>query len=160
MRRNCRCCEAYNVILNSQSQSLSCADSNSNNGHCHFTGDREYFTIKALRSFFWSISEIVSGSWEFSGEFKAFNHARRRGTVSSCGSLLEEPWQVVSKQLSCGLWSTRTAEGRTGGVKCVVTLPQNVFPSPQLSAVLRVVKTCCMFVPNNAGWEKISNNYT
>lgn len=67
----------------------------------------------------------LSGSWEFSGEFKAFNHARGRG-----------------------LWSTRTAEGRTGGVECVVALPQNVFPSLQLSAVWRVAKTytACLYL--------------
>lgn len=64
----------------------------------------------------------------------------------------------IQTAASCGLWSTRIAEGRTGGVKCVVTLPQNVFPSLQLSAVLRVAKKCCMFVSNNARWEKIKKN--
>lgn len=47
----------------------------------------------------------------------------------------------IQTAASSGLWSTKTAEGRTGGVKCVVTLPQSVFPSLQLSAVWRADKT-------------------
>lgn len=50
---------------------------------------------------------------------------------------------------SSGLWSTRAAEGRTGGGKWVVTLPQNVFPHLWLPALWRIAKTYA--VPNNAG---------
>lgn len=47
----------------------------------------------------------------------------------------------IQTAASSGLWSTRTAKGRTGGVKYVVTLPQNVFPSLQSSEIWRVAKT-------------------
>lgn len=47
----------------------------------------------------------------------------------------------IQTAASSDLWSTRTAKGRTGGVKYVVTLPQNVFPSLQSSEVWRVAKT-------------------
>lgn len=43
---------------------------------------------------------------------------------------------------SSAFLSTRTAKGRTGGVKYMVILPQSVFPSLQLSVVWGVPESC------------------
>lgn len=102
----------------------------------------------------------MSGSWEFSGEFKAFNHAKGRGRALSAlvAHCQRSPIRSYPNSCSSGLWSTTTAEGRTGGVKCVVTFPQNVFPSLQLSAVWRVAKTyaACLYLIMLNGEKKKS----
>lgn len=104
----------------------------------------------------------MSGSWEFSGEFKAFNHAKGRGRALSAlvAHCQRSPIRSYPNSCSSGLWSTTTAEGRIGGVKCVVTFPQNVFPSLQLSAVWRVAKTyaACLYLIMLDGEKKNHKN--
>lgn len=105
----------------------------------HFTGDNEYFTISTLINFSKWVYTVSEG-WEFSPEFSAFNLARARETSVSAFLSLCKRSRIRSypNAASSGLLSTRTAKGRTGGVKCVVILPQSVFPSLQLSVVCGV----------------------
>lgn len=154
MRRSCRCCETQGLMLISQSPDpmprcmtagikiwlcgldSSCkilvkfmgSKNKSNNSHCHFTGDSEYFTINTLLSFSkWCYTLMKVGNFHMSLGPLTLQEQGKQQCQLFWLSVREAISGRIQTTTSSGLLSTRTTKGRTGGVKCIVILPQNVF---------------------------------